>query len=401
MTSRQLFTAATAVAVVHGLDDAFLHRGAGVSLGQHALAGALTLAGGAAAIAVFGRLRPGLQALVAFYFGALALINGAMHVPHFADANDVTGVLAAVAGVVLLGLAGTIAWRHRRRRHWAYRVASIPLAILALFYTVMPIGVGLTETHKFRGTIPAAPAGYREVAFRASDGVKLSGWYRPTRNGATVLVLHGGGGDRTGAAAHARMLARHGYGVFLWDARGRGRSEGTQNAYGWGWDRDVAGAMAYLQARPEVDPRRIGGLGLSTGADVLVQAAGQRRDLAGVVADGTAAESFEDWHRVYGTNLVTPFLAVEFATVRVTSGGHPGPPIEDMVKRARSPLLLISAGTHEERDFNVHYERVAHVRHWNLPHAGHTRGLRSEPAYERRVTAFFASALSPSSRASG
>ena len=45
-----------------------------------------------------------------------------------------------------------------------------------------------------------------------------------------------------------------------------------------------------------------------------------------MVADGTAAESFTDWHRLYGTNLLTPFLAAEFAGVRVTSGGHPGPP---------------------------------------------------------------------------
>jgi fermentation-respiration switch protein FrsA (DUF1100 family) len=393
MTSRQIFTAATAVAVLHGLDDAFLHRGPGVGLGQHALAGALTLAGGVAAIALFPRMRAGLQALVAFYFGALALINGAMHIPHVADAHDVTGVLAAAAGVVLIGLSGAITWRHRRQRHWAYRVAFVPVATLVIFYTVVPIGIGITETHEFGGKIGPAPAGYREVAFRASDDVKLSGWYRPTRNGATVLVLHGGGGNRTGAYAHARMLVRHGYGVLLWDARGRGRSEGTQNAYGWGWDRDVAGALAFLKHRPEVDAERIGGLGLSTGADVLVQAAGQHQKLAAVVADGTAAESFADWHRLYGTNLLTPFLAAEFAAVRVTSGGHPGPPMEEMIKRVRSPLLLISAGTHEERDFNRHYARLAPVGHWNMPRAGHTAGLRQEPTYAQRVTRFFDTAL--------
>ena len=55
-------------------------------------------------------------------------------------------------------------------------------------------------------------------------------------------MLHGGGGDRTGAVSHAKLLARHGYGVLLYDARGRGRSEGTQNSFGWGWGHDVAGA---------------------------------------------------------------------------------------------------------------------------------------------------------------
>jgi hypothetical protein len=393
MTTRAVFTAATAVAVVHGLDDAFVHRGPGVGLGQHVVAAAVTLIAGLGAIAAFGAMRPGARAVTAFFFGALAMVNGGMHVTHFSGVADVTGVAALGAGAVLIGLAAAVAWRHRRPRHWAIRVLSVPAAIVVLFYTLLPLGIGISETHKYRRPIGPAPAGYRDVAFRAADGVRLSGWYRPTRNGATVLVLHGGGGDRTGAAAHARMVARHGYGVLLWDARGRGRSEGTQNAYGWGWSRDVAGALAFLKRRPEVDPARIGGLGLSTGADVLVEAAGQRHDLHAVVADGAAAESFADWQRLQGTTALTPFLAAEFAAVRVTSGGHPGPPLAEMVERAHAPLLLISSGTAEERAFNRHYARLAPVAHWNLPHAGHTAGLREAPGYEARVSAFFAAEL--------
>ena len=196
------------------------------------------------------------------------------------------------------------------------------------------MGIAMTETHKWREPIGAPPsADYREVAFEATDGVDLSGWYRPTRNGATILVVHGGGGDRTGAVAHAQLLARHGYGVFLHDARGRGKSEGVQNAWGWGWPKDVAGAIAFLKARDEVDPERIGALGLSTGADVLVQVAGSGTELKAVVADGTAAGSFEDSQRVFGFTAMTPFLAAEFATVQVTSGATPGPTLEDMMQR--------------------------------------------------------------------
>ena len=209
-------------------------------------------------------------------------------------------------------------------------------------------------------TIGAPPsADYREVAFDASDGVHLSGWYRPTRNGATLLVIHGGGGNRTGAVAHAKLLVRHGYGVLLYDARGRGRSEGQQNAFGWGWTKDIAGAIAFLKRRPEVDPARIGGLGLSTGADALIQAAGQGADLHAVVADGAAAESFEDWRRLQGITALTPMFAAEFATVRITSGAKSGPPMEDMIKRISRPLLLVSAGRQQEYDFNVKYDRDA------------------------------------------
>src|SRR4051812_26960323 len=77
-----VFTAATGVAALHALDDAFLDRQPGVGLGQHALAGAIALAGAVAAVYLFPRLRPSLRALLAFAFGVLAAVNGAMHVQH-------------------------------------------------------------------------------------------------------------------------------------------------------------------------------------------------------------------------------------------------------------------------------------------------------------------------------
>jgi uncharacterized protein len=408
-----IFSVAIAVALVHALDDAFLHRGPGVGVGQHVLAAAVSLMLGLGAICAFPFVRPAARAAMGFFFGAVAIVNGALHVKHIAaqsaGASDLTGVLALGAGLVLLGLAAAIPWLHRGegtagpRRRWAYRIAAVPAGLLLVLFTVVPIGVAITETHKFREVIGAPPgADYLEVAFDATDGVRLSGWYRPTRNGATIIVLHGGGGDRTGAVAHAKLLVRHGYGVLLYDARGRGKSEGTQNAFGWGWTKDLAGALRFLSDRPEVDAARIGGLGLSTGADAMVQAAGQGANLRAVVADGTAAESFEDWRRLQGITALTPFLAAEFATVRITSGTKPGPPVEDMIKRITKPLLLVSTGRAEEYKFNVRYDRAAAgrpVEHWNVPDAGHTAAIRdAAPAYERRVTAFFDAALTPVAR---
>jgi uncharacterized protein len=406
-----VFSAATAVALLHALDDAFIHRGAGVGLGQHALLAALTLILGIGAISLYSSMRAALRTTVSFYFGALAIVNGMLHVKHITGqglaAGDVTGALAVVAGVVLVGLAIAVPWIHRGQgpsgtgRRWTYRLLAAPVGLIAFFVTVIPMGIALTETHKFREPIGAPPsADYREVSFDASDGVKLSAWYRPTQNGATIMVVHGGGGDRTGAVAHAKLLVRHGYGVLLHDARGRGKSEGVQNAFGWGWDKDVAGAVAFLKARDEVDPERIGGLGLSTGADALVQFAGQHKDLKAVVAEGTAAESLEDWNRL-GIGAITPFLAVEFATVQATSGTKPGATLEDVMKHVASPLLLVSA--EEEKEWGDMYDRAAGdapVEHWNLPGVGHTAGIRqAAPAYERRVTAFFDDALTPSDAA--
>jgi uncharacterized protein len=401
-----VFGCATTVALLHALDDAFLHRQPGVGLGQHALAAGLSLVLGLGAIYAFPYARPAARSAIAFSFGALATVNGMLHVKHLADlgaaASDITGALAAAAGAVLIGLAIAIPWLHRGEgaagplRRWTFRVLAVPVGLLAFVYTVVPRSIALTETHKYRESIGAPPSqDYREVAFEAADGVDLSAWYRPAQNGATILVVHGGGGDRTGGVAHAELLVRHGYGVLLYDARGRGKSEGTQNSWGWGWPEDVAGALAFLKARREVDPERIGALGLSTGADVLVQVAGQGTDLKAVVADGTAAGSFEDTQRVNGLTAITPFMLVEFTTVRVTSGSKPGPALEDMMERISSPLLLVSA--RGEYDYGVAYDRAAGdrpVEHWHLADVSHTDAIRqAAPDYEQRVTHFFDRAL--------
>jgi uncharacterized protein len=144
-----------------------------------------------------------------------------------------------------------------------------------------------------------------------------------------------------GPIAHAELLGRHGYGVLLYDARGRGESDGSPNSYGWDWARDVDGALTFRHGRDDVDRGRIGPLGLSTGADVVIQVAANRKDVAAVVADGAAAGSFEDWQRLRGTEIGLPVGCVMFTTMRVLSGDPPGPPLEDVVRRIDQPTLLI------------------------------------------------------------
>jgi uncharacterized protein len=322
----------------------------------------------------------------------------AIHIgEHGADGSDLTGALAVAAGVVLLGLAAVIPWRHRGEGGWRSRALAVPAGPIALVFVLGPIGMGIVASHKWREPVGDPPsAAYRDVAFEAGDGLDIKGWYRPSENGAAVLLVHGGSSDRNGSVTHAKMLARKGYGVLLYDARGRGESDGSENNYGWDWAKDIDGALAFLKGRDDVDPGRIGALGLSTGADVLIQVAAERSDLGAVVADGAAAGSFEDWHHLRGTDLGTAPGWVMFSTIRVLTGDPPGPPLEDLIARVQSPTLLISAGTDVERDFNVLYDDAATgpVEHWNLPDTQHTRAIRRHPEeYERRVVGFFNEAL--------
>src|SRR5512133_153073 len=103
-----VFAAAMAVALLHALDDAFGHREPGVSPGQHALAAVVSLVLGLGAIAAFPYLRPAARAAIAFFFGAIAAVNGDLHLRHITAegvaTSDLTGALALAAGVVLVGL---------------------------------------------------------------------------------------------------------------------------------------------------------------------------------------------------------------------------------------------------------------------------------------------------------
>jgi dienelactone hydrolase len=400
-----VFTAATAVALLHALDDAFLHRQPGVGLGQHALAAAFAVVGALAAVAAFPALRPGLRAGLALSLGSLALVNGFQHLNHISvdgpSHSDLTGVLAAAAGLVLVALAVAIPWRHRGSGTWRSRaLAAVALPVTAIA-VLGPVGMAQFDAHKWREAIGEPPnAAYQPVAFKAADGLDIKGWYRPSSNGATMLVVHGGGGDRTGAMRHAQMLARNGYGVLAYDARGRGESEGSPNGYGWDWEKDVSGALSYLHSRPEVDRDRIGALGLSTGADVLLHVAAERDDLAAVVSDGAAASSYDDWARLRGADLGAVPGRVMFSTIRVLTGDAPPPPLQDQVARIEEPLMLIGAGVAEEHQFNELYADAApHAEHWAVD-AGHTAALRERPReYEQRVVGFLDRALAPQERA--
>ena len=233
--------------------------------------------------------------------------------------------LLIVAGVLYLLAGISRGWGinrgRRRRRAWTNRLLAIVGAVLVGFFVVLPTLLAVDFLAKPRASIDQAALGlpHERVAFPASDGVRLAGWYVPSRNGAAVVLVHGGGGDRQGTILHARMLAKAGYGVLLYDARGRGESAGHENAAGWQWDRDVHGAVSFLTTRG-ID--HIGLLGLSTGAEAVVTEAAADPRVQAVVADGLQARTAADAsHLPFGDRIsVEPSFAVAGLEIRLARG---------------------------------------------------------------------------------
>ena len=236
---------------------------------------------------------------------------------------------------------------------------------------------------------------HRDVVLRTSDGVRLAAWYVPPRNGAAIVLVHGGGGSRDGLKRHATLLARHGYGVLLYDSRGRGDSDGHENGFGWEHERDARAAVDFLDSRG-ID--RIGILGLSTGAEIAVTEAARDRRVRAVVADGLQARSVSDF--AHGGKSDLPYSWVAVHAVGLVRGGQPEP-LSRLVPLIKPRPLLIVAGRKDKGDstYDDVWARSDGRRGvlWKAD-ADHTKALAEHPReYERRVVGLFDRALLPTS----
>jgi uncharacterized protein len=402
-----LFAVGVGLAILHVLDDTFIGRQPSTSVGDELVAGIVLVGILVGALLIYPRLRPGLRALLAFCLGVLIATAGAMHLAHVvideAERSDFTGVLALVGGVLLIGLSIAVAWRSRRSGTLARRLgrrALVALGLLALtFFVLFPIGGAIYVTRTPREPIDGTfSVAHENVAFETADGLTIRGWYAPSRNGASVVFVHGSGGNREEPRKQARLLAAHGYGVLLYDSRGRGESDGDPQGFDWTWQPDIDAAVEYLKSRPDVRDGRIGGVGLSAGAEALIEAAARRPDLHAVVAEGAGARAYGDALDVPGSVvkwLQLPYTWTMFAGAQVLSGESRIRSVGDFVgdgEPGRVMLIAAGHGLGAEEELNPIWARRAgdSVQLWELPEGKHTAAIEEQPReYEQRVVGFF------------
>jgi uncharacterized protein len=395
----RIFFGTTAILALHAAVDAFLAPEPGTAPGDHLLRGLVAIGILALGAAVYPRVPAGSRAAIAGVLGILALEGAALAIadaravgPH---GEDWTGFLLVPAGLVLLVLAATLLWRSRKGGRLRYlRRGAIGLAtVLAAYWLLAPVAIAIIATHRPRADVAPANLGrpYEEVTIRTGDGLDLAAWYVPSRNGAAVISYP----TRQGKLPHARMLARHGYGVLLLDARGYDGSEGDPNLFGWDGHGDVEAAVAWLRARRDVGDGRIGGIGFSVGGEVMIEAAATTAGLRAVVSEGAGVRSVRE-HLLRGPRgwFSLPEAALESAAVAVVSGTAPPPSLADLVAQiSPRPVFLIHAGEGAGgEELNPAYYRAASAPKtlWTIPNAGHVGGLEAQPQeYERRVVGFF------------
>ena len=328
--------------------------------------------------------------------GMAAVVVGVAFLPHLVKRGSPA---VAVAAVVEHGRRAGAPWRwcgarvprptggppSRDRRRCAGCLAV----------TAMTVTPSIMATNVPRPDIGATPESrdlpFTDVELTTTDGVRLAAWYVPSTNRAAVVLLHGAGSTRSNVLDHAEVLARHGFGVLMVDARGHGESGGRAMDFGWFGDADIAAATAFLAARPDVDRDRIGAVGLSMGGEEAIGAAATDRRLRAVVAEGATARVAADeaWlSDEYGVRGVVQEqlervqdVVTDLLTERVASDLAPrsGP------RRPDRRFLLIAAGRFPRRSRPSGYLAVSGAGPrptWTVAGAGHTEGLCPSP---RRV----------------
>jgi len=401
-TETGLARVALGVVALHVADDSWLQPNPGTSAADHFFGGLVPTVLLLWGIVFYPRLRAGARAGIALFGAFFAILAGTEAVHYTLDvgpsADDYTGLLSVAAGLLLLGLGAVTLWRSRRRddrRWWRYSRRALYVAgtLFAAFVVLMPFTVAYVVTHAARAHVPAADLGapYEDVEFRTSDGLLLKGWYIRSRNRAAVISFPGRGSSQQ----RAKLLARHGYGVLLFDRRGEGESEGDPNILGWEGARDVYAAVTFLQHRPDLDPGRIGGIGLSVGGEVMIEAAAESEALRAIVSEGASGRSVRDtlatpehtWDSLIGMSVMT-------ASTALFSDNLPPKSLKSFVPKISGATFFVYGehGQPEERPANKAFYAAATgpKEIWEVPGSGHIGGVNAQPQeYERRIVGFF------------
>ncbi len=172
-----------------------------------------------------------------------------------------------------------------RRRRW--RVAAGAAALVAL------AGAGVWSAAGASG----APALHREDRMLDMPGAKIDTSFftagSPDDRRPAVLIGHGFGGSKDEVRGQAEQLARDGYAVMTWSARGFGKSTGQIGLNDPEFEvKDVSRLIDWLAKRPEVrldgagDPR-VGVTGVSYGGAISLLAAGYDKRVDAIAPEMT------------------------------------------------------------------------------------------------------------------
>ena len=274
-------------------------------------------------------------------------------------------------------------------------IAAVLIILLVLFMLLRPLLAAWSYARPRRQQPDSdPPSTWRDEyeAVNLSNGAPSgrAGWYRPSRNGAAVILLHDHGDSHRQMILHAKTVAGAGYGVLLVDLRGHGQSDLSR------FDRaaaveDALAAVAWLQRRADA-PTRIGLLGIGLGGMVALQAAARSKYINAVAADDPLPATIDDLPPPAGVvdllwRYPQAYLFLS-AVDRFAGAAHLSANTRALARLAGRPVWLSSAGRGPQQRRARHLYAAA-----RRPKTLHEFPLAAPDAYADRLLAFFGPAL--------
>jgi fermentation-respiration switch protein FrsA (DUF1100 family) len=295
-------------------------------------------------------------------------------------------------------------WRpNRALSASAAAVALLLAAVLGIGWIASERAIHPAICHYEKGLADFPNLHPYQVSFQSRTHTRIASWFFPGTRRATVLLSHGYGDNQIQMLPYADFLVRQGFSVLTYDMRNRGRSSGDAVTFGALEAPDIISAVDYLMTRPDVDPNRIGAMGLSLGAAATILAAAGDSRIKAVLDDSSFSDvpaairsSFE--HFIGLPSF--PLAPLTVSIVRLRTGIDVGRirPSDVIARISPRPLLIVhcmddkvAPPDNSERNFAAAKEPK---QFWRIPSGGHVNGLKAAGReYELRVGQFFAESL--------
>jgi len=285
--------------------------------------------------------------------------------------------------------------RFHLRPWWLWTAAALLVSgVLAAAFMLDAVYALARDARRPVGDPPVG-LGAEPVEFLTHWQLRLEGWLIDGRpGGGAVVLMHPIRADRRTMLPRARMLARAGYSVLLFDFSGHGESEGDEITFGRQESFDAEAAVRFLRVlKPD---ERIGAIGMSLGGaasllgrrpldvDALVLEA-VYPDLDSAIRNrlelrfGTTGR----WLDFLLSRPLVSLLELDPETLR---------PI-DSIAEIRCPVLIASGGLDQrttERETRELFGAAPEPKElWIVDGASHEDLYRHSPAeYETRVLGF-------------
>lgn len=232
-------------------------------------------------------------------------------------------------------------------RGWRYWARLFLISAMLLFLAALgtAVGVSYDQAMGYLHPVRNMPSGafltahgieFQDVELVTEDGVRLSAWYTPAKNGTVILVAHGYGDRRT--EDFYELFASHGYGVVAWDFRAHGKSGGDFSSLGYYETLDAKAALDFALAQPGVE--HIGAWGGSMGAVTMIRATAQYPQIEALIADSPFVTLEEEM------DLRIPFPVMRsliefFAEQKTGVNVDRVRPLDDIVSISPRPVFII------------------------------------------------------------